>query len=209
MKAIPEPTLRRLPKYLHLLMEWRNNNINYVSSQAIADELGLDAIQVRKDLSVTGIVGKPKVGFDLRELIRALCSTLNWNNVSEAFIIGTGSLGSALLGYKKFNDYGLNIIAAFDNDSEKLGTKVNGIEIFPIEKLEIMITQLKINVAVLTVPGDVAQALAEKLVSYGIKAIWNFAPIHLKVPDSVIVENAQLSHSLAILTHRLSKANLT
>ncbi len=205
LKIIPEPTLRRLPKYIHLLNRLKRENIKQVSSNLIADELELDSIQVRKDLTVTGIIGKPKIGFDLDELLAALNHTLNWDNNVDAFLVGAGSLGSAIIGYKNFTSYGLNIVAAFDNDPSKLETIVNGIEILPIEKLADMITRMHINIGVLTVPPEAAQQTAEIMIEAGIIAIWNFAPIHLKVPPDVIVENAQLSHSLGVLTHKLAE----
>jgi len=109
--GIPEPTLRRLPKYIDLLKRLQSTNVKYVSSNYIADKLNLDSIQVRKDLAITGIIGKPKLGFDLDELIRSLNHTLNWDNLNDAFLVGIGSLGSAIIGYRAFfrnYPYGLN-----------------------------------------------------------------------------------------------------
>jgi len=207
VKSIPEPTLRRLPKYVHLLNRLKNKNVNLISSNSIADELGLDSIKVRKDLTATGIIGKPKIGYELNELLNALNQTLNWNKNIDAFLVGAGSLGSAIIGYKNFASYGLNIIAAFDNDPSKIGTIVNGIEILPIEKLAEMISRMNINIGVLTVPPEVAQHTAEIIIEAGIAAIWNFAPIHLKVSKEIIVENTQLSHSLGVLTYRIAEKN--
>jgi len=114
-------------------------------------------------------------------------------------------LGSAIAGYKHFTSYGLNIIAAFDNDPSKIGTLANGVEILPIEKLGDMILRMHINIGVITVPPEAAQKIADIMVEAGIMAIWNFAPIHLKVSKDIIVENAQLSHSLGVLTHKLAE----
>lgn len=202
--GIPEPTLRRLPKYIDLLKGLQSTKVKYVSSNFIADKLNLDSIQVRKDLAITGIIGKPKLGFDLDELIRSLNHTLNWDNLNDAFLVGIGSLGSAIIGYRAFSSYGLNIVAAFDNDPEKVGKTVNGIEILPVTKLAEMIRRMKINIGILTVPAEKAQAIAEEMAEAGINAIWNFAPIHLKVGKDVIVENAQLTQSLGVLTHKLA-----
>lgn len=202
--GIPEPTLRRLPKYIDLLKRLQTTNVKYISSSYIAEKLSLDPIQVRKDLAITGIVGKPKLGFDLEELIRSLNHTLNWDNLQDAFIVGAGSLGSALIGYRAFSSYGLNIIAAFESDVEKIGKIVNGIEILPVSKLSEMIRRMKINIGILTVPAEEAQKLADEMAEAGISAIWNFAPIHLKVLKNVIIENAQLTQSLGVLTHKLA-----
>ncbi len=202
--GIPEPTLRRLPKYIDLLKGLQSTKVKYVSSNFIADKLNLDSIQVRKDLAITGIIGKPKLGFDLDELIRSLNHTLNWDNLNDAFLIGIGSLGSAIIGYRAFSSYGLNIVAAFDNDPNKVGKTINGIEILPVTKLAEMIRRMKINIGILTVPAENAQAIAEEMAESGISAIWNFAPIHLKVGKDIIVENAQLTQSLGVLTHKLA-----
>ena len=170
-KAVPEPTLRRFPKYIQLLKRLKSENIRFISSTAIAEELGLDSIQVRKDLSLTGVVGKPKLGFDLDELMQALLHTLNWDNINDAFLVGAGSLGNAIMGYKNFNSYGFNIIAAFDNDSSKIGSIMNNIEILPIEKLNDMIERMHINIGVITTPAETAQQIANLMISGGIKAI--------------------------------------
>ena len=205
IKGVPEPTLRRFPKYIQLLKRLQMENVRFISSNTIADELGLDSIQVRKDLSLTGIIGKPKLGFDCEELLRALFHTLNWDNIHDAFIVGAGSLGNAILGYQTFRLYGLNIIAAFDNDPEKIGKRINGVEIFPVEKLYAMIERMHVNIAVLTIPHEEAPAIAEKMIEAGISAIWNFAPVHIKAPKDVIIENASLAQSLGVLTHKLAE----
>lgn len=205
IKAVPEPTLRRLPKYINLLNKLKRENVEFISSNLISEELGLDSIQVRKDLSLTGIVGKPKLGFNLDELLSSLHHTLNWDNINDAFLVGAGSLGSALLGYPTFRNYGLNIIAAFDSDLEKLGSQLNGIEILPVEKLTGMIERMHVNIGIITVPADEAQTIADMMAEGGIHAIWNFAPVHLKVPKEIIVENVQLAQSLGVLTHKLAE----
>ena len=202
---VPEPTLRRLPKYINLLEKLKRESVQFVSSNLISEELGLDSIQVRKDLALTGIAGKPKLGFNLGELLQALYHTLNWDNSNDAFLAGAGSLGSALLGYKTFKDYGLNIIAAFDINPALIGSKINETEILPIDKLAEMINRMHVNIGVICVPADEAQQTADIMVQGGIKAIWNFAPVHLKVPAGIIVENAQLSQSLGVLTHKLAE----
>jgi redox-sensing transcriptional repressor len=203
--GIPEPTLRRIPKYIDLLKRLKSSNIKYISSKLIADKLNLDSIQVRKDLAITGTIGRPKMGFELDDLITALIHALNWDNLNDAFIVGAGSLGAALVGYKGFASCGLNIVAAFDIDTKKVGQIINGIEILPVDKLSDMIRRMHINIGILTVPGEEAQEIADEMAEGGISAIWNFAPIHLKLPKNIIVENAQLTQSLGVLTHKLAK----
>jgi len=205
IKSVPEPTLKRLPQYIHLLKKLKEDGIRQISSNTIANELNLDSIQVRKDLAVTGVVGKPKLGFDLEELYSALLHTLNWDNSTDAFLVGMGSLGSAILGYKTFPEYGLNIIAAFDNDEEKIGQSFAGTEVLSSDKLTDMIKRMHINIGVITVPANEAQKVAQQMIDGGIIAIWNYAPVHLKVPPEIIVVNAQLSQSLGVLTHKLAE----
>ena len=199
------PTLRRLPRYIHVLRRLKSNNVEYVSATVIAKELGIEPIQVRKDLSVTGIVGKPKIGFELDDLVAAIVDFLNWNNQEDAFLIGVGALGKAIIGYDNFKSYGLNIIAAFDNNKSLIGKNVHGIEVLSISELSSLVKRMKVNLAVITTPNSAAQEVADEVVNAGVKAIWNFSPASLRVPDDVIVESVHLSQSLAILTHKLSK----
>ncbi|GJQ62720.1 MAG: redox-sensing transcriptional repressor Rex [Melioribacteraceae bacterium] len=206
IKATPEPTLRRLPRYLHLLKFLRETGDKSVSSTYIAKELGFDPTQVRKDIEYTGIVGRPKTGFNIVELISSIEEFLNWKNITDAFLVGTGSLGTAMLGYGRFKDYGLNFVAAFDNNEMKIGKTIHETPVLSMEKLVDLAKRMHINIGVITVPAFAAQHSADLLIEGGIRAIWNFAPIHLKVPEGVLVENAQLTQSLAVLTHKLADA---
>jgi len=204
VKSTPEPTLRRLPRYLHLLKFLKETGDKSVSSTLIANELNFDPTQVRKDIEYTGIVGRPKTGFIVSELILAIEEFLNWNNITDAFLVGTGSLGTAMLGYGRFKDYGMNFVAAFDNDEMKIGKTIHETPVLSMEKLVDLARRMHINIGVITVPAFAAQHAADLLIDGGIRAIWNFAPIHLKVPKGVLVENAQLTQSLAVLTHKLA-----
>ncbi|RJP65697.1 MAG: redox-sensing transcriptional repressor Rex [Ignavibacteriales bacterium] len=205
LKPIPEPALRRLPVYLQLLKSLQERNINEVSTTVFADTLNLDPTQVRKDIAYTGMIGKPKVGYDVNELIDTIESYLNWNNLTDAFLAGTGNLGSAILGYDALKKYGINIVAAFDNDPAKIETKIQGIEVLPIRKLTNLAERMHIKVGILTVPAQAAQEVAAHMVDGGIIAIWNFAPVSLSVPKDIIVENAGFSTSLAVLSRKLTE----
>jgi redox-sensing transcriptional repressor len=205
LKPIPEPALRRLPVYLQLLKSLQERNINEVSTTVFADTLNLDPTQVRKDIAYTGMIGKPKVGYDVNELIETIESYLNWNNLTDAFLAGTGNLGSAILGYDALKKYGINIVAAFDNDPAKIETKIQGIEVLSIRKLTNLAERMHIKVGILTVPAQAAQEVATHMVDGGIIAIWNFAPVSLSVPKDIIVENAGFSTSLAVLSRKLTE----
>lgn len=203
--SAPIPTLKRLPTYYHLLKRFSKLDRQYVSARVIADELKMDSILVRKDIQATGIVGKPKIGFELKELMKAINSFLNWDNLNDAFLVGVGGLGQAILGYESFKNYGLNIVAAFDNNEEIIGQKIRGIEILPLDKLADLAKRMHVNIGVMTVPPNCAQDVADQMVEGNVKAIWNFAPVDLKLPETVIVENVLLSQSLGVLTHKLSQ----
>jgi len=207
-KSAPEPTLRRLPRYLHLLFRLREGGLEDVSSTLIARELKLDPTQVRKDIEYTDIVGRPKTGYPIEDLIIAIEAFLNWNTTEDAFIAGVGNLGSAMLGYQRFKKYGLNFVAAFDTDKQKVGTQIDNIPVLSIEKLPDLAKRMKIKFGVLTVPPQYAQFVAEIMVEGGIKAIWNFAPCQLKLPDNIIVENAQLTQSLAVISRKLHEKKI-
>ncbi|MGE5479697.1 MAG: redox-sensing transcriptional repressor Rex [Chloroflexota bacterium] len=203
LKAIPEPTLRRMTHYLHLLVKLQERGDIEVASTYIAQELMLDSTQVRKDIQFTGIVGKPKTGFNIPRLIEAIKSSLSWHTCEDAFLVGAGNLGAAMLGYD-FSQFGINFVAAFDNSPEKIGSRIHGVEVLDINRLIVLGKLMKVKVGVLTVPGPIAQQTADLMIEAGIKAIWNFSAQRLKVPKDVIVENAQFSQSLAVLTRKLA-----
>lgn len=204
IRPVPLPTVRRLPAYLRLLYTLQTRGRDVVSCTHIADELGLVSIQVRKDLAAIGVVGRPKIGYQLPVLINAIRDFLGQNNVSEAFLAGAGSLGAALLGYEGFKEYGLNIVAGFDVDSAKIGIPIHGKEILPLEKLPDLAQRMHVLIGILTVPAAVAQDVANLMVLSGMRAIWNYTPVELEVPDIVIVEDVKLAASLAVLSSRLA-----
>jgi redox-sensing transcriptional repressor len=205
-KLAPLPSVRRLPAYLRLLQSLRAGGRDVVSCTHIGKELGLVSTQVRKDLAVTGIVGKPKVGYNVPALIAAIEEFLGWNNPQDAFLVGVGSLGRALMGYQGFQEYGLRIVAGFDVDPAKIGVDVHGKKVFPLEELGKMAAELRVLVGVLAVPAAAAQDAARSMVQAGIRAIWNYTPATLEVPPAVVVEDVKLSASLAVLSSRLAES---
>lgn len=203
--AIPEPTLRRLPRYHQFLVGLVQNSVRSVSCSLIGAELALDPTQVRKDLACVRVVGKPNVGYSVSELVRGIEELLGWNNTRDAFLAGAGNLGSALLGYSGFKTFGLNIVAAFDIDSRKIGTQVCGTHVLSLSKLPTLARRMHIHIGILTVPAAQAQSVAHLMVEGGIRAIWNFAPVPLHVPDNVVVQNENLESSLAALSYKLDQ----
>lgn len=189
---ISQASLKRLPKYLRILKEKEST---YISSTEIADSLNLNPIQVRKDLAlVSKSDGKPGIGFNVNELIMDMEEFLNLNNTTDAIIVGAGKIGQALMNYKGFENY-INILMAFDNDTNKCDNK----KIFNIDKMENLVNRLNIHIGIIAVPKENAQDVCNKMIDCGIKAIWNFAPIDLKVPLNVSIKNEDLSASLLIL----------
>ena len=203
--SVPEPTLRRLPKYYHYLKRVQGAGQEIVSATQMAEDLGIHHTQVRKDLAATGSQGKPKVGHRVVDLLASIEAFLNWNNFSEAFLVGAGNLGSALLGYPDFEKAGIRIVAAFDSNPAKDGQLIHGVEVFHMDQFERLARERRINIGIITVPADRAQLIAEIMVRSGLQAIWNFAPFTLDVPEEIIVENVELYASLAIFSRKLEE----
>lgn len=201
---IPQASLRRLPLYHHYLVEMQAKGIARVSTSVIGRELNLVPVQVRKDLQYTGIVGRPKTGYEVAELIQSIESFLGWNNVNEAFLVGAGNLGTALLGHERFSRFGLRIVAAFDTDPSKIGTWIHDKAVLPLHKLPELAERMGVHLGILTAPAEVAQAVADQMVEAGIQAIWNFAPVRLRVPERIFVHNEDLYSSLASLSWKLA-----
>ena len=202
-KTAGVPTIKRLPLYLRLLRKMKADGEEYASGTVVARELGLDPIVVRKDLAITGAVGRPRLGFPMNEIISAIEDFLGWSNTSDAILVGVGCLGRALLGYAGFEQHGMRIVAAFDSDPEIIGTQVHGKTVIDVKKLPEMAKEMHVQIGVLTVTASVAQVVADAMVEGGIRGIWNFTPTTLDVPENVILHREELASSLAVLSHRL------
>jgi redox-sensing transcriptional repressor len=188
---IPDKVLNRLTLY-HCILDNLREDEEYISSTRFAQLLNIDASQVRKDVKYLNSSGKCKVGYRIKELKAAIEKFLGFKKEKDAFIIGAGNLGSALAKYSSFKDYGLNILAMFDKDPRKIGTTINGKDVFDFTKLANLIRRLNVEIAILTVPKESAQAIANYLAGAGIKYIWNFTPCVLDVPKEVHVWNENL-----------------
>lgn len=199
------PTIRRLPAYLHVIENAHSEGLEFISGTVIADELDLEPIQVRKDLAITGIAGKPRIGFPVAELIQAIYSFLYWDQDHRAVIVGAGNLATALMGYSEFPRRGLSLVAAFDVDPGKVGQSINGTPVFPLDEIGRRLPAIKSSIAILTVPPSSAQAVADQIIEAGITAIWNFTNIKLKVPPEVIVQKEDLSSGYAVLSVKIRR----
>ena len=198
---ISKHTLQRLPMYLSYIKGLPEDAPKNISATTIAEALQLNDVQVRKDLASVSSSGKPKVGYNVKDLIAELEAFLGYNDIDNAVIVGAGSLGKALLNYSGFKAYGLNIIAAFDLCAEP--TEFQGKTVFPKAQLESFCRKVNIHIGIITVPASSAQEICDLLVNSGIRAIWNFAPVHLVVPDGILVQNENMASSLALLSNHL------
>jgi redox-sensing transcriptional repressor len=203
IEPISMTALRRLPLYLQYMREMRGEGNNYVSATVMAQALGVHHTQVRQDLDSVGVTGIPKKGHPLEKAIFAIENFLGWNNQSSAFLIGAGNLGKALVGYKHFESVGIKVLAAFDNDGRKTGTKICGIDVLPVAKFVDLVKRMHINIAILAVPPSAVEDISERIIESGIKAVWNFIPVTLKLPNDIIVENVNLFSGFAVLSHKL------
>lgn len=200
---VPEHSIRRLSVYLRYLYSARDNSDFYVSAPNIAKELNFDPTQIVKDLSLTGIKGKPRAGYNTFELIQAIEDYLNFDKSNRAFLVGAGSLGSALISYPQLESFGIKIVAAFDIDPEKTGKLIKRVNVLPVSQMPELAKRLKVEIGILTTTAEAAQQATNLMVESGIRAIWNFAPINLKVPDDVIVQNTSMYSNVAIMLKKL------
>ncbi|TCL59228.1 redox-sensing transcriptional repressor [Hydrogenispora ethanolica] len=202
---VPKFTLKRLPFYYRCLCGAAERGENYVSSEEIARAAQVNAVQVRRDLTVFGALGQAGLGYHVNSLKAKLEEILGLKNTNEAVLVGVGRLGRAIVDYTGFERYGLNIVALFDSAPELVGQRVSGREVFPVAELEHIVKRLGIKVGIITVPTDWAQPIAGIMVRAGIKAIWNFAPVSLETPPDVVVRNEDLAAGLATLFHFLAE----
>lgn len=198
---ISNSVLKRLPAYLNYLKHLPADDAAFISATSLASALDMGEVQVRKDLAMVSDGGRPKVGYHRNSLISDIEDFLGYNNTNDAVLVGAGKLGRALLGYSGFAEYGLNIVAAFDNNGNS--QTENGKPILPMSELETLCKQRQILIGIITVPSDQAQAVCNVLIENGIQAIWNFAPVHLDVPEGILVQYENMAASLAVLSKHL------
>ncbi len=201
-KEISKSVLKRLPVYLTYLKGLDEETSPYISATAVATALGLGEVQVRKDLASVSDGGKPKVGYLREKLIDDIEQFLGYDNNTDAVLIGAGKLGQALCDYTGFAAYGLNILAAFDAEPSAAETD-SGKPILHMCKLGSFCRANKVRMGIITVPAAHAQQVCDELIACGIRAIWNFAPVHLEVPEHILVQNEDMATSLAVLSMHL------
>lgn len=201
-KEISKAVLKRLPGYLAYLKNIPEHASPYISATALANALGMGEVQVRKDLAAVSDGGRPKIGYLRESLIEDISQFLGYDNTTDAILVGAGKLGQALLGYSGFSAYGLNILAAFDVEPFAPVTE-EGKPIYNIDQLENFCRTNNVLMGIITVPARYAQQVCDRLIQCGIKAIWNFAAVHLDVPANILVQNENMATSLAVLSMHL------
>lgn len=202
---IPKATLERLHLYQRLLSE---ESREFISSEEIGERLNIHPEQVRKDLSYLEYKGKPKVGYNVKLLLEELNKLFGIDKNMKVILVGAGHLGSAIVNYPGFKKYNIEIVAVFDNDPKKIGTFIGDLYVLPLEDLKRVIRRFKVEVGIICVPKESAQEVADLLIKNGIKAIWNFAPTILKVPENIIVKDEDITKGLLTLKHLLEMRHL-
>lgn len=201
---IPEPALRRLPWYLSNVKLMKANGESFVSSTRLSKETGIDASKIAKDLSYVNISGRTRVGYNVDEMISVLEEYLWPKKVHKAFLFGVGNLGAALLQDSGLKHFGLEIVGAFDVDVNLIGREINAIPVYSIHELPEKMEQSEVEIGILTVPIEVAQSVTDNMVANGIKAVWNFTPFRIIVPETIVVQNTSLYAHLAVMFNRLN-----
>ena len=189
---VPEPTLRRLPWYLSNVKLMKEQGETYVSSTQISKQINVDAS------------GRTRVGYEIDALIEVLERFLGFTKMHKAFLFGVGSLGGALLRDSGLHHFGLEIVGAFDINPGLVGKEINGIPIYHSDEFEIKMKSCDVNIGVLTVPINIAQEITDKMIAGGIKAVWNFTPFRIRVPENIVVQNTSLYAHLAVMFNRLN-----
>lgn len=204
-KKISDKIINRLTLYHCILVDYIEKGTEIISSPQIAALLHIDDSQVRKDISHLNNIGKCRVGYIVKDLKESIEQTLGFEKPKDAFIIGAGNLGLALAKYDNFSNYGLNVLALFDNDPLKVDLTVNNKQIFHISKLPNLTERLNVEIAILTVPRDASQQTAEYLIDSNIKYIWNFTPSVLNLPPHIQVWNENLMGNFLQFTYNIQQ----
>ncbi len=203
---IPEATIKRLSTYVNYLGRLGTDSNPVISSEMLGESCQVSPAQIRKDLSYFGEFGVRGVGYDTKKLEAEIKDILGINHSWPTTVVGVGKLGQALLNFDFFRNHGFRIIVAFDSDPSKIGTKIaDDIAILPTGRIETIVSEKKISIGIITTPADWAQSVADKLVAGGIKGILNFAPIKVKVPESITLRNVSITSELDNLAYLLTQ----
>lgn len=206
-KNISMAVIKRLPKYYRYLEELLKNDVDRISSKELGEKIGFTASQIRQDLNCFGDFGQQGYGYNVKELYNQISSILGLDRGYEATLVGAGNIGQAVSNYSRFENLGFKITSIFDANPKLIGMKIRNVEIMDIDEMPTILKEHKIHIGIICVPRKNAQAVADELIQGGIRAIWNFAPVDLVVPDYVKVENVHLSESLMTLIYLLNESD--
>ena len=207
-RGISMAVIKRLPKYYRYLRELDKNDVDRISSKELSEKIGFTASQIRQDLNCYGDFGQQGYGYNVKELLYQISVILGLNKEYNTVIIGAGNIGQAIANYNSFNKMAFNLKGIFDVNVKLIGLKIRDIEIKDMDEVEEFLRKENIHIAIICVPKNRAQGVADIVTRNGVKGIWNFAPIDLKVNDEVIVENVHLSESLMTLSYLLNEREL-
>jgi redox-sensing transcriptional repressor len=206
-ERISPAVIRRLPKYYRYLGELTNSGIHKTSSRKLSEMTGFSASQIRQDLNNFGGFGQQGFGYDVENLRNEIAKILGLDKKYRLIIIGAGNIGQAMANYTGYYEADYEVVALFDKNPKLIGLSIRNALINDIDNLESFLNEEKIDIAVICTPKNVSQQIAERVVQCGIKAIWNFAPKDLKMPETVYVENVHLNESLFSLTYYYNQMN--
>jgi AT-rich DNA-binding protein len=206
-KNISMAVIKRLPKYYRYLEELMKNDVDRISSKELGEKIGFTASQIRQDLNCFGDFGQQGYGYNVKELYSQIGSILGLDRGYEAALVGAGNIGQAVSNYSRFENLGVKITAIFDANPKLIGMKIRNVEIMDIDDMENVLNEHKIDIGIICVPRKNSQSVADELIKGGVRAIWNFAPVDLIVPDYVKVENVHLSESLMTLIYLLNESD--
>ncbi|HEY5583505.1 MAG TPA: redox-sensing transcriptional repressor Rex [Ruminiclostridium sp.] len=203
-KKISMAVIKRLPRYHRFLDYLLELGIKRVSSKELSTRMGITASQIRQDLNCFGGFGQQGYGYNVESLFSEIGNILGINKTFYAIIIGAGNMGRALANYGNFDKRGFNIIGVFDVNPEVIGKKINNMEVMSLNNLDEFILQNKVDIAVLCIPYKETASIADRVAKLGVKGLWNFSPMDLKIPYDVVVENVHLSDSLMVLGYKMN-----
>lgn len=204
-RRVPEVVIRRLPRYYRYLSELDKNGKTRISSNKLSEKMGVTASQIRQDFNYFGGFGQQGYGYNVKYLLNEIEEIFGMPNGYKAVIVGAGHLGHALANYQGIKKRGFDILAMFDVDKEKIGKDVGGIKILDMSEIKEFIIENNVDIAMLTLPKDVIQEVADELVECGIKGLWNFAYVELKTQKPVPIENVHLTDSLMTLAFKINQ----
>lgn len=207
-RKISMAVVRRLPRYYRYLGELLDNGVTKISSRELSDKMQVTASQIRQDLNNFGGFGQQGYGYNVEYLHQEIAKILGLDKKHKMIIVGAGNLGQALANYTSFSKRGFELIGMFDTNPRLIGMSIRGIEVMDVDKMEQIVKEQQVDIAILTMPKAKVKEVAENLASWGIRGLWNFSPVDLFLPDDVQVENVHLSHSLMTLAYKINEKEL-